>query len=84
MIRFTRHAREKFYILKRHKVKITEKAVRQAIEKPELIDESRLPLHIAQIDFDKDHVLRVVYKTENKDKIVITFYPGRKKQYVKQ
>jgi hypothetical protein len=82
MILFTRHANEKFKVLKRHKFFITKKQVLLAINKPEKIDYSRLPLLIAQKKIDKTHVLRVVYKKEADDIKVITFYPGRAKQYL--
>ena len=83
MIIFTRHARNKFKILKRHKFLIIEKQVLRTIEKPDLIDKSRLPLLIAQRKIDKEYVLRVVYKQEFRIIKVITFYPGRRKQYDK-
>lgn len=84
MIYLTKHAEEKFQILKRHGVIISRMAVIKTVEDPELIDNSRSPLKIAQSNFDTRRVLRVVYREENGDKIVITFYPGRKTQYEKR
>jgi len=84
MIVFTKHAKNKFEILKRHKFLITEKQVFETIEKPDLIDKSRLPLLIAQRKIDKNYVLRVVYKKEFDIIKIITFYPGRREQYEKQ
>ncbi len=81
MVTFTKHAREKFEVLKRHDILIFEHQVLEAIRNPEHIDHSRAPLIIAQRTIDSRHVLRVVYKQEGKDVIVITFYPGRMKQY---
>jgi len=81
MIVFTKHAEYKFIILKRHKFLISKKQVIKTIEYPNLIDKSRLPLLIAQREIDRDYVLRVVYKKEFEIIKVITFYPGRKKQY---
>jgi len=81
MLIFTEHAKNKFEILKRHKFLITRKQVLETVEKPELIDKSRLPLLIAQRKIDRDHVLRVVYKKEFGVIKIITFYPGRRKQY---
>lgn len=83
MIHFTKHANEKLRILKKHKFKITKNQVIKTVKNPELIDHSRHPLIIAQRKISTTHVLRVVYKKENTDKIIITFYPGRKKQYAK-
>ncbi|MBU4142828.1 DUF4258 domain-containing protein [Patescibacteria group bacterium] len=84
MIIFTKHAENKFEILKRHKFLISENQVIKTIERPDLIDQSRLPLLIAQRKIDREYVLRVVYKREFSVIKVITFYPGRKKQYGKQ
>lgn len=83
MIHFTKHALEKFAILRRHGVIISKSAVMSAVIEPETIDHSRFPLKIAQRNFDKTHVLRVVYKEQGNTKMIITFYPGRKTQYGK-
>ena len=83
MIYFTKHAQDKFDILNKHKFYISKKQVIETIKNPEKIDHSRLPLIIAQREFDKTHVLRVVYKQEEGLTKVITFYPGRSKQYEK-
>jgi len=83
MIIFTKHARDKFEILKRHKFLISKKQVIKTIECPDLIDKSRLPLLITQRKIDRNYVLRVVYKQEFGIIKVITFYPGRRKQYEK-
>ncbi len=53
----------------------------ETVESPDLIDESHLPLLIAQKSIDPEHVLRVVYRQEENTKTIITFYPGRKSQY---
>lgn len=83
MIFFTKHAENKFEVLGRHGVRISKNQVIETVKKPDLIDESRLPLLIAQGDLDQNHVLRVVYKQEDDVVKVITFYPGRKRQYEK-
>lgn len=82
-IHFTRHAQEKFSILKRHHYIVTKEQVAAALQNPEVIDDTRSPLLIAQKSIDDQHVLRVVYKHEGNLKIIITFYPGRKSQYAK-
>ena len=81
MIYFTRHAQNKFFILQKHGIFISKNQVKRTIENPEHIDYSRLPLLIAQSRIDTSHILRVVYKQESDAKKVITFYPGRIKQY---
>jgi len=84
VIHFTKHAREKFDILKEHKFEISREQVIETMNNPELIDRSRFPLLIAQKQINANHVLRVVYKKENSNKIIITFYPGRIKKYEQQ
>ena len=81
MIYFTQHAEEKFKILRFHQCEISKEMVVETINNPNLIDRSRIPLLIAQKKINTFHVLRVVYKEENSIKIIITFYPGRRKQY---
>ena len=83
MIIFTKHAENKLKILKRHRFLITKKQVIKNLEYPDLIDKSRLPLLIAQRKIDINYILRVVYKQEFGNKKIITFYPGRRKQYEK-
>lgn len=83
MIHFTRHAIEKLEVLERHGVSVTSDLVIEIIQNPELIDYSRLPLLIAQSALDATHVLRVVFKKEEGDVIIITFYPARKDTYEK-
>lgn len=83
-IRFTRHAEEKFGILEEHQFSVSKKQVLEVLNTPDSIDHSRSPLIIAQGDRDAHHVLRVVYRREGADIIVITFYPGRKSQYEKK
>ena len=79
-IRFTQHARKKFEVLARHNFVITETQVIDTLESPDTVDFDRNP-PIAQKGFDERHVLRVVFRIEGEDKIVITFYPGRRQQY---
>ena len=81
MIIFTKHALHKFALLKRHTFTITRDQVLDAVNNPDRIDMSRLPLLIAQRKIDKTHVLRVVYKKEAGVIKIITFYPGRTSQY---
>lgn len=83
-IQFTKHAQEKFAILKRHSFFVTKKQVTNTVLHPDVLDHSRLPLYIAQKTIDDTHVLRVVYKRESGIKVIITFYPGRKSSYEKR
>jgi len=81
---FTKHADKKFGVLKRHSFKIDREQVLSAVNNPDYIDKSRLPLLIYQISIDRTHVLRVVCKKDSGMIKVITFYPGRKKMYEKK
>lgn len=83
-IRFTAHALHKFSILRKHGFSVSKNRVIGAVEKPDKVDYSRLPLLIAQANFDERRVLRVVYRTEGDTIVIITFYPGRKSQYEKR
>lgn len=83
-ITFTRHAREKFAVLRRHGVHVTKEIVTRAVEHPDVVDRSRSPLCIAQVPLDATHVLRVVYRVSGRKRIIITFYPGRMRQYGEQ
>lgn len=83
-IRFTKHAEEKFEILKKHGISLTHDRIIAILEAPDLYDRSRYPLIIARGDFDKSHVMRIVYRREGQAYIIITFYPGRKLHYDKK
>ncbi len=82
-VRFTQHAREKFEIFARHKFVITEAQVIDAIEAPDKVETDRDP-PVAQKGIDDKHVLRVAFRMEGDDKVVITFYPGRRQRYEDQ
>jgi hypothetical protein len=79
-VRFTQHAREKFEILARHNFVVTEAQVVEALTSPDKVDTDREPM-VAQKVFDEKHVLRVVFRVEGDDKVIITFYPGRRQRY---
>jgi len=79
-VRFTKHAQEKFEILARHSFVVTEAQVIETLNSPDKVESDRNP-PVAQKVFDEKHVLRVVFRAEGDDKIVVTFYPGRRRQY---
>lgn len=78
---FSRHAEEKFQVLARHGLHIEHQMVIDTVRKPAHLDYSRAPLIIAQVPLDKTHVFRVIYKQDDDQIFIITFYPGRIKQY---
>ena len=84
VVHFTKHAEEKFKILKRHGFDVSKILVSETVKNPDFINYSRWPIKIAQREFDKTRVLRVVYKQSDEIITIITFYPGRKTQYEKK
>ena len=80
-IHFTKHAEAKFALLKGHGFIVSKRRVIQTVKESEVIDHSRSPLLIAQKSVDSEHVLRVVYRVDQDSVTIITFYPGRAKQY---
>ncbi len=85
MIRFSKHAEDKFEILKKHGLDIDKDSVLNTVSEPETIDtKSRKPLIVTQSNLDESRMLRVLYRVESGVMFVITFYPVKKaneKQY---
>ena len=79
-VRFTRHARAKFSLLVAHGFAVSEEQVRTTVTTPDRV-ESHGGEFIAQRRTTDTHVLRVVYRLENGQVVVITFYPGRRERY---
>ena len=50
-------------------------------ENPDIIEPGYKGRLIAQKEFDKKHVLRVVFEEKDEIRRIITFYPGNKKRY---
>jgi len=80
-IRYTRHARYKFEVLERHGFPVTEQQVADTLVTPDMVIEQPGGRYIAQKWITERHVLRVIYRLEGEDVIVITFYPGRRDRY---
>jgi len=83
MIVYTKHAEEKFRILKEQGFIVKKKMVEKVINSPDALDYSQSPLLIAQKSIDEKHILKVVFKKENGIIKIITFYPMRKKKLKK-
>lgn len=78
-IRLTKHAREKFNLVRRYGFDVDRKKVIEIVMDPDSLDErgdQRLALKI----LDKDYALRVVYE-ERKGFLVVAFYPVRRDRY---
>jgi len=80
-IRFTQHARHKFDLLRRHGFEITQEQVEDTLTDPEVVIPQPMSKYIAQKRLTERHILRVVYRQEGEDQVVITFYPGRRERY---
>jgi hypothetical protein len=80
MIVYTKHAKEKFKILRKQGFIVQKKMVEETVNLPESIDYSQFPLLVAQKSIDEEHILKVVFKKENGIIKIITFYPMRKKK----
>jgi hypothetical protein len=79
-IRFTQHARDKFELLKRHRFTVTEEQVISTLSALDKIDRDHEP-PVAQKAITNSHVLRVIFRVEGEDMVIITFYPGRRQRY---
>ena len=82
MIKFTKHALEKFEVLRNHGIELIPEQIEYIVKRPVAVDHSRLPQEILVGELDKEHLLRVVTERENETVKVITFYPARKRKYV--
>jgi hypothetical protein len=79
-VRFTKHAVEKFEILRRYGLEIEEKQVIEAVLRPERLDEKGDQFFANRVMSPK-HALRVVYENRKDFLVVITFYPVRRERY---
>jgi hypothetical protein len=81
IIELTEHATLKLRVLRRHGVRVTRKAVEQAISGPDRVLPGLGGRQIAERTLDEGHVLRVVFMREEGNIIVITMYPARRGRY---
>ena len=81
LIRFTNHAIAKIEILKNHGFSVDTDLIKECLTAPAKIDTGRGERKIAQMVYDEDHVLRVVYEERENGILVITVYPGRRTRY---
>ena len=80
-IRYTRHALDKFVVLEQHGFHVTFQQVEDAVLQPEHVEPQSAERYMAQKQVTERHLLRVVYRLEGSDQVVITFYPGRRLRY---
>ena len=79
-IRFTRHASNKFEMLKGYGFNINRRKVVKAVEDPDRVD-IRGEQYLALKILDDTHALRVVYEKRNGYYLIVTFYPVRRDRY---
>ena len=80
---YTKHVLQKCTDLKKLGVVITKSHIRSVLSDPSSVDKYKdYPKIIVTGAFDKQHVLRVVYKVEGDIITVITCYPTRKGRYI--
>jgi len=83
-IRYTRHAQYKLKVLEQHGFPITAQQVADTLVTPDIVIPQSEERYIAQKGITEHHVLRVVYRREGGDQLIITLYPGRRERYEDQ
>ncbi|MBI2125918.1 MAG: hypothetical protein HYU02_01170 [Thaumarchaeota archaeon] len=79
-VTFTKHATEKFNLLRRFGFRVSEDQVIDAIISPGRVDRSERQTFSMKV-IDKEFALRVVHEERKGIILVITFYPVRRKRY---
>ena len=79
-VRFTRHARDKFELMRYYGFEVDEKKVVEAIRNPTLL-EQRNSQYFATRTINARYALRVVYEKRKGYLTVITFYPVRRERH---
>ena len=80
-VRLTNHAQEKLEVLKRYGFEVPLEQIEETLLSPELVIPQTGGKFVAQKGITERHVLRVVYRLEGDDYVVITLYPGRRGRY---
>ena len=77
---YTMHALKKFADLASYGIKVRKAKIPSTIRKPKYKSRDN-DNTISVSEFDRQHNIRVVHKSENHDIIIITFYIYRKGRY---
>lgn len=80
-IRFTYHALDKVSIIRDQGFLIDTSVVISIIRNPQRIFPGHSGRYVAQSALDAGHVLRVIYEESQTEIVVVTLYPGRRRQY---
>ncbi len=74
--------RDKIPLFEKHGFKITLEQIEDVVKNPDHVDKnSDAPKIIASKEYDKKHIIRVVYKTQNGIIKAITVYLAEKGRY---
>jgi len=79
-VRFTRHAKDKFEVVRRYGYDVDREKVVETVLSPDRLDErgdQRLAIKV----LDENYALRVFYEVRKGYLVVITFYPVRRDRY---
>ncbi len=79
-IRFTRHAKDKFKLLKEYGFDLAEAKVTEAVTSPSRVDRRGGQL-LALKPLDQEYAIRVVHKFVNGNILVVTFYPVKRRRF---
>jgi len=79
-IKLTKHAAEKFDLIRHYGFEVTMKQVIETVLNPECLDE-RAGQYFAIKTINPKHALKVVYEKRKGYLVVITFYPVRRERY---
>ncbi len=80
-VRFSDHAILNLRVLADHGFEVEGSLVEQAVRSSMTKTQGYSDRKTAQINFDIEHVLRVVYEEHLDELVIITVYPGRKERY---
>lgn len=76
----SRHAKEKFQVLARRRLYISEGAVKEVITESDSVGMGDKGRFIAQKAINERHALRVIYEKKENEIVVVTFYPARRRR----
>lgn len=79
-IGFTRHAREKFQLLKKYGFEVSDTLVREVVMNPIRVDRKD-DLVLALKPLDREYAIRVIYRMVNDNIVVVTFYPVKRERF---
>lgn len=79
-VKFTKHAVDKFEVVKRYGFGISKKQVTETVLNPERLSKRNDQFFAVKV-MNSKHALRVVYEKRKGYLVVITFYPIRRERY---